>query len=198
MKSVYKITGMLILALVSNACMKDFSEDFREMYDASDIAAFPDPIFTNYCLEHFDSTGPDGIPDGILSESEIQKVKSIDCRGLGIRDIAGIQFFVNLDSLDCSGNSISYLPVNDLVHLKYLNCSGNQINELDLFTTEVSSLYCCPMKDSEGNNTLKYVYIRRGQEIEYVTRDRDKADPKRIPDETMIIAIPESKDESAL
>ena len=188
---------MIIIALVSNACMKDFSEDIHKMYDSPDAAAFPDPAFANYCLEHFDFLGPDGgVPDGVLSEYEMLKVTSIDCSGLGIMDLTGIQLFANLDSLDCSGNGISYLPLNDLAHLKYLNCSGNQIDELDLFTTEVSSLYCCPMQDSEGNNTLKYVYIRRGQEIEYVTKDRDKADPKRIPDETMVIAIPVSKDES--
>ncbi len=119
----------------------------------------------------------------------------MDCSHLGIRSLQGIQMFQNLDSLDCSGNGISNLPLNDLTHLKYLNCSGNQIDELYLAATEVSSLFCCPMQDTEGNNTLKYVYIRRGQEIDYVTKDRDKADPKRIPDATRIIAIPEVKDE---
>lgn len=190
MKSVFKITGMLILALASSACMMDLSQDINTM-DAELAQSAEDQKFLEFCLSHYDTDG-----DGRLTTEECLAVRSMDCSHLEIMSLYGIHVFKNLDSLDCSGNRIEYLPLNDLMHLKYLNCSGNQIVELNVTTTEVSSLYCCPMQDSAGNTTLKYLYIRRGQEIEYVTKDRDKADPKRVPDETQIIAIPEVKDDS--
>ena len=160
---------MLFLALASSACMKDFSEDINTM-DAELAQPAEDPKFLEFCIKNFDTDG-----DGILADEECLAVKSMDCSHLNIISLQGIQRFRSLE---------------------YLNCSGNQINELYLSTTEVSTLYCFPMQDSAGNNTLKYLYIRRGQEIEYVTKDRDKADPKRVPDETQIIAIPEVKDDS--
>lgn len=159
---------MLILALASSACMKDFSEDINTM-DAELAQPAEDQKFLEFCLSHYDTDG-----DGRLTPDECLAVKSMDCSHMDIISLEGIQRFRNLE---------------------YLNCSGNQIIELYLSTTEVSTLYCFPMQDSAGNNTLKYLYIRRGQEIEYVTKDRDKADPKRIPDETQIIAVPEVKDE---
>lgn len=192
MKRISLLAGIVLLALASGACMADFSEDVSYFEDAV-LETFHDDSFRQYCLEHFDVTGPEGVPDGFLSESECRAVKSMDCSGLGIYDLSGIQMFTSLDSLDCSDNFIEYLPLESQKNLKYLDCSNNLLPELSLFQTDVSILYCCPMLDSNGRNTLKYLYIRRGQEIEHVTSERLNADPKRIPDETEIIAIPETK-----
>jgi hypothetical protein len=45
---------------------------------------------------------------------------------LNIADLTGIEAFVLLDSLDCSGNQIAGLDVSANIALTYLNCSGNK------------------------------------------------------------------------
>jgi len=48
----------------------------------------------------------------------------ISVSGLSITDLAGIEAFVLLDSLDCSNNLIAGLDVSANIGLTYLNCSG--------------------------------------------------------------------------
>lgn len=169
--------------------------DNMEIY-SDKSSPFSDSEFAKYCFEHFDTGGPEGVPDGMLTYDEIIEVTSIDCSGLGIRSLAGMEVFVKLDTLICRGNEISSLPLDGTPMLKYLDCSGNYITELNVSQTMIRTLFCNPMSGPDGKNLLEYLFIRRGQEIEYVTKYRDKADPKRIPDETEIISVPEVKDES--
>jgi hypothetical protein len=50
---------------------------------------------------------------------------AINVSQLNITDLTGIEAFVLLDSLDCSGNQIAGLDVSANIALTYLNCSGN-------------------------------------------------------------------------
>lgn len=186
-----------MLALMAGGCMaEDYAEEIPYEYnDVLDGAVFGDKAFMDFCYEKYDIDGPDGQPDGVLSFEELQQVRSMDCSGREIRSLNGIELFRNLDTLICSGNEIRFLALDGIPQLKYLDCSGNYLTELNVSQTEISTLFCNPMSAPDGTNLLEYLIVRRGQEIEFVTKDRDKADPKRIPDETDIIAVPESKDE---
>lgn len=191
-----RILSVLMAALLLCSCMKDFSMDMIDMAheDMSVSGMFPDPAFAEYILDTFDGSA-DGIKDGILQAAEIEKVRTIDCSGLGIATLDGIGVFSSLDTLICRGNRLTSLGLNAVPGLKYLDCSSNLITELNVSSSDISTLFCCPMTGADGKNVLGYLYVRRGQEIQYITSDRSKADPKRIPDETLIIAIPEVKDE---
>lgn len=191
----FNVIYFCLLALVAGGCMAaDYCEELHEPQDFSDSSVFLDEAFMAFCYEKYDT---DGQPDGVLSYEELQRVRSMDCSGRKIRSLSGIEMFQNLDTLICSGNEISSLALDRIPQLKYLDCSGNRITELNVSQTEISTLFCCPMTDpGTGRNALQYLYVRRGQNLPFITSDRDKADPKRIPDETMVIAIPEVKDES--
>ncbi len=169
MKKVYILA--LAVALFCG-CVKDFNEDIHggDIYDAyiefGPVVDFGNDELENFCLGILDIDG-----DGCIRVGEIADVRKIDCSGRGMSSLEGIEKFPSLDTLVCQGNC-----------LKSLNLSQ----------THVKVLFANPMNDSSGKNLLKYVYVRRDQEIEYVTSDRDKAD--RIPSETIIISIPASRD----
>jgi uncharacterized repeat protein (TIGR01451 family) len=57
---------------------------------------------------------------------EILNARAIYCNSQRIEDITGIQYFKNLDSLDCSDNGILFLPPLPS-RLTYLNCQINWI-----------------------------------------------------------------------
>lgn len=167
---------VFILALAAAllcGCVKDFNEDivfWGDDYLASRVLG-PVVHFDNLELERFclDSLDVDG--DGCIRVGEIADVRKIDCSGRGMSSLEGIEIFPSLDTLVCPGNCLE---------------------SLNLSQTDVKVLFANPMNDSSGKNLLKYVYVRRDQEIEYVTSDRDKAD--RIPSETIVISIPASRD----
>ncbi len=67
---------------------------------------FPDNNFRDYVGENFD-----GSKDNKLNEEEIDAVTAIDVRGMNIRSLVGIQYFINLTPLNCSDNNMITLTV---------------------------------------------------------------------------------------
>lgn len=193
-----RISIICILILVMTSCAKDMFDAvmYSEVDSYRSPIWFDDEAFAKFCFDNFDTSGPAGIPDGILSEEELRQVRSIDCSGFGFHSLRGIEIFPNLDTLKCRGNRLEALELGYDSQLRFLDCSNNAITELNVSVSNISTLFCFPMPDTvSGKNALEYLYVKRGQNIPFITSDRDKADPKRIPDETQIIAVPESKDE---
>ena len=71
---------------------------------------FPDDNFRSYLLQQ--TYGQ----DGILTESEISKVKEIDVTRKGIADLRGIEVFTALEVLKCSQNNLARENVEYLVN----------------------------------------------------------------------------------
>lgn len=185
-----RLFPILLLASVLNSCAKDFAEEV--IYDGDYLylsANRTEDPFVKYCLSHFDTDS-----DQRLSQEELAAVRTIDCRDLGIKNLSCIEMFSRLDTLICSGNLIEALPLEGCKGLVYLDCSANLIRDLNVSMTDINVLYCCPMDDEEGHNLLKTLVVRRDQKIEYVTENRMSAPEKRIPDETLIMAVPQTKD----
>lgn len=93
---------------------------------ALDETNFPDPAFLD-CVRAFDTDG-----DGALSESERAAVTSLDVRAKGIRSLEGLGFFPALTRLNCIGNALTELPLDQTPNLTNLLCNENQLTELDL------------------------------------------------------------------
>ncbi len=65
-----------------------------------------------------------------------------------ISSLDGIQYFINLQRLNCGNNNISDLSLNNNVNLEWLACEYNQIINLDLSENQnLKTLYC-------GNNQM--------------------------------------------
>ena len=87
---------------------------------------FPDEIFRRFLWEE----DPNG--DGYFSAEELTQITSLDCKGLGIGSLAGIEYFTALDWLDCSGNDLTTLDVTKNTKLQYLYVEDNRLTELDI------------------------------------------------------------------
>ena len=57
-------------------------------------------------------------------------MKTIDVSGCYISDLTGIQYFTNLEELNCSYNQIESLNLQQNTKLKILNCSNNLLTRL--------------------------------------------------------------------
>ena len=99
---------------------------------------FPDAIFRKYIADNFDKDD-----DGVLSAEEITAVTEIDVHNKGISDLTGIEYFENLEYLDCSLNKLTTLDLNNNTALIELNCYYNQLTSLDVSSnTALIVLYC--------------------------------------------------------
>lgn len=102
-----------------------------------DESNFPDPAFLA-CVRAFDTDG-----NGALSDAERAAVTRLDIRQKGIVSLEGIGFFPELTCLNCIGNSITELPLEQLPKLTNLLCNENRITSLDLSQTPALELLHC-------------------------------------------------------
>ncbi len=113
-------------------------EKLSEDFDV--FTAIEDPIFLSYC-EQFDRN-----KDGKLSLSEANTVISVFVHGAEgahkpnpgpwnegrIFSLKGIEFFKNLDTLECGGNRLTSLNVSSNTKLRELKCWENQLTSLNV------------------------------------------------------------------
>ena len=81
---------------------------------------FPDDVFRSYVVDNFDTD-----KNGIISETEALKVTSIYVSGTRenpgeIKSLEGIQYFKNLEVLDCASNELVSLDLSNNTKLRYL------------------------------------------------------------------------------
>lgn len=122
---------------------------------------FKDPIFRNYVSENIDT-----VKDGILTAEEAEAVTELFFRyDTGIKDLAGIECFPNLKTLECPGgdeqgdNLLESLDISKNEKLEWLFCTDNHLTELDISkNTKLNHLA------TEGNQ-LKSLDIRNNPDL---------------------------------
>lgn len=109
-----------------------------------DENSFPDEVFRAYIIDNFDKN-----KDGGLSQREISRVLNILINGSaaedrGVQNLKGIEYFANLETLDCSYNAaITELDLSANGSLKVLDFSGTGISRIDLSgNTKLTELRC--------------------------------------------------------
>ena len=106
---------------------------------------FPDQYFREYVLKHLDN-----LHDGVLDSFEIQNVKTISVQNITyssnnkmIKDLTGIEYFTNLETLDCSSNEITSLDLSNNTKLENLDCWDNHLTYLNVSNcTNLKELFC--------------------------------------------------------
>lgn len=144
---------------------------------AIDETHFPDSLFRSYVLRVIDIDG-----NGYLSEEERKRVLSIDIGNNKITNLEGIEYFIELEELDCHNNNLKYLDVSMLADLIELECSYNYITDIKLndslenlscFANEITELNvekCTNLKRLEcETNKLISLDVSRCTKLEYLS-----------------------------
>ena len=87
---------------------------------------FPDENFRNWVLAQ--SYGQ----DGVLTNEEIENVKSVDVSHLKIRNLNGLGFFIALTDLFCSSNYLTELDLSRNTALVTLDCKNNSLTTINV------------------------------------------------------------------
>ena len=109
-----------------------------------------DDCFRSYLVKNFDKN-----KDEIISVEEAELVKEIICPNGGIRSLAGIWYFPNLEKLDCSRNPLKIIDLSQNQALKFLDCTSCLISELDISNNPVLEVLICRGAWDSKLQTLK-------------------------------------------
>ena len=75
--------------------------------------------------------------------AEMASVKALNIAEKGLTDLSALKYFTGLQTLNCSGNSLTTLDVSALTNLTSLDCSENALTTLDVSAlTNLTSLNC--------------------------------------------------------
>ena len=149
-----------------------------------DEKRFPDEVFRAFLQEHFDTDG-----DGFMEPLDILATRTIEVKGLGIKDLTGIEYFTELEDLNCRDNDLTKLDVSRNTKLRglycdknlltrldvsangelvYLGCSNNMLVELDLTYNGEMVAVCCDL------NLLMELDMRHNPKMIYAQMIYDK------------------------
>lgn len=113
----------------------------QKVWDAIDI---PDANFKAALVAKFDKDG-----DGEIGKEEALAVKEISVSGKGIKSMDGIQYFENLQRLDCSFNELTAIDLSENSKLDVLSVAHNSISQIDLGKVSLNILICFENKLSD-------------------------------------------------
>jgi uncharacterized repeat protein (TIGR01451 family) len=99
----------------------------------------PDPNFVTFLQNNFSSCMNGNQLN--FTCPEVVNTTYLDCSIKGIHDLTGIEYFFNLDTLDCSYNNLTNLPVLPAT-VSYLFCQENDLVAIDSFPLEAKRVDC--------------------------------------------------------
>ena len=138
----------------------NYDKNIAKIYFVDGTIPFKDAKFKAHCVSNFDTDG-----DGEVSFIEAQKVKSIYIRTNDITTLEGVEFFENLEILECSVDygycrtidgvthyykneqevrgKLKSLNISSNPFLQRLDCEGQQLTSLDISrNTALTDLDC--------------------------------------------------------
>lgn len=148
---------------------------------------FPDEKFRLWVSENYDSDS-----DGALSSQEkgaIAVATDVNVESRGIFDLDGIEFFSELQTLDCSGNLIFKLNFSENRKLTELNCSNNILASLNLLkNAELTTLSCF-------SNDLVTLDISKNTALETLDCSRNEIEILDTSNNTKLTSLDVDKNE---
>lgn len=136
------------------------------------ICSIPDANFKRALLNYWVSNSEklDSNRDGEISVAEAEKIKHLHVFEKNISNLTGIEYFVNLKSLNCYNNKLRVLNVTKCKELVDLRCGMNNLESIDLSKcTKLKHLniYRNPLKsiDLSNNPDITFLNFWQCQEL---------------------------------
>lgn len=95
------------------------------------VQAFPDANFRAYLCDIL-SINDENVLISTDSKDKIEAIDELAVHEKSIKDLSGVNYFVNLKWLYCSNNNLEILDVSNNLELKILSCYGNNLETLDV------------------------------------------------------------------
>ena len=143
-------TMMISILLVCTFCFSAVAEETGVRIDENH---FPDDAFRAVVLQY------DSNEDLMLSKEEVQLVKDMNLWDKNVQNLQGIEYFTELEKLECGYNRLRDLDVSRNTKLRELRCDDNWLTYLYLNNnTELRILQC-------GNNKLKTLNLNDNSKL---------------------------------
>jgi hypothetical protein len=100
--------------------------------------------------------------DGEIQVSEVVSIKWMNISSFNIQNLSGIEFFINLEVLDCSINTLNNLNLLQNINLRRLKCDYNPLGDIDLTQNVYLSHLTC------YNNLLQSLNLTNNTQLNYL------------------------------
>ena len=130
MKQLYLTAGKVLIAfllLVNTNIAK------------SQFVTIPDTVFASWLNFYYPGAMVGQQLD--TTNSPILSTTYLSVSQLNIHDLTGVQYFKNITTLDCSSDSLTFIPTLP-AHVKTFDCSDNQLTALPGMPDSLTSLTC--------------------------------------------------------
>ncbi|MDO5571556.1 MAG: hypothetical protein Q4F97_08880, partial [Bacteroidales bacterium] len=133
MKNLYYI--LLILSFTSLFSCNSNSKNKSLYVTKQDV---PDSMFREYLTNTYDKN-----QDGMLSFFECRAIRYLDCEGMRITSLKGIEKMENLQIINCSNNKIKALDLTGCSKVTEIKCFNNELENI-VFPKDnkIEKLYC--------------------------------------------------------
>ena len=179
----FKVIGNSGIITYDYSCGNGKTETFSIRISAVKATAinstnFPDDNFRSYIIETYDTD-----KDNILSVDEIEAVSDMIIIDKGIESLAGIEFFTELEVLNCYNNKLTSLDTSKNTALTNLICGKNKLTILDVSNnTVLSYLYC-------GGNQLTSLDVSKNAGLEFLVCSDNQMTSLDVSNNTALIYL---------
>lgn len=141
MKRINRLLSGVLTAAVAAGSLLVPCKEVQAATVAIDSKNFPDRMFWAFA-KSFDED-----QDDVLSQAELMKIKRLDMINRGIESLQGIQFFKDLEYLNCEFNKITEIDLSGFTKLEYLKCYANDLTSLNVSGCTSLKTLICPSND---------------------------------------------------
>lgn len=181
-KILFFIAGLL-LAVLQMPAKSTFAADIQINENN-----FPDLYFRHYIGFSFDTN-----QDGKLSDMEREQVISLDVGESSeyhllyeypmATTLSGIEYFPNLEILDCSNNGLAELDISRNQKLKELYCNMNNLDKLNVSkNTKLRVLDC-------SNNSLITLHLQNNSNLTQLSAGSNKLKKLNVSKQKNLIKL---------
>ncbi|GAB1856454.1 hypothetical protein MHTCC0001_12890 [Flavobacteriaceae bacterium MHTCC 0001] len=112
---------------------------FVVSFSFSQTTQIPDTNFEQALID----LGLDNTLDGSIPTNNISSITNLEIENRNIGNLTGIEDFISLRSLDCSGNQLINFDISNNIQLEQLFCSNNQLTNINISNnTNLEILWC--------------------------------------------------------